>query len=102
MAERVLTADECKMGRAALGWSEADLAHAAAVDIAAVEALERGAGEAAAAARAQAAMAEAGVTFYAGPGGKPYIRARTLDGIIEAPVALSPRLQAAQASVVKR
>lgn len=92
MAERILTAEECKIGRIALGWSQDELAQAAAVTPSAVQHIEQAAGDEIAAARIEAALEAAGVTFHTAPDGKAYMRARTLDGIIEAPVMLSPRL----------
>ncbi len=86
-----LSADECRIGRAALGWSVGDLAQAAGVDVPIVEALEAASSEGGGAEKIAAALADAGVTFRRADDGRSYMLARTLDGIIEAPVKLTER-----------
>ncbi len=95
-------ADECAIGRAALGWSADDLARAAGVDVAVVEALEASSPAGDGASKIEAALAAAGVTFRR-VDGRSMMIARTLDGIIEAPVKIADRGGPRdQASVVKR
>jgi ribosome-binding protein aMBF1 (putative translation factor) len=92
VAETDLTADQCKIGRAAVGWSAQDLAAAAGVDAGVIHDLENDAAVAAVSSRKiLAAFADAGVSFVQGPDGKARMRVRTLDGIIEAPVTMAPR-----------
>lgn len=93
MTDHCLTADESRIGRAALGWSLEDLAQAAGVSPAAVQAFEA-AGDAEVGPLIAASLAAAGVSFHLRPDGRAFMRARTLDGIIEAPVALSARAPA--------
>lgn len=92
MAEAGITADQCRIGRAAVGWSEGDLASAAGVPERLVTALEAGGLVASAVSEKMfAAFAGAGVSFFDGPDGSARMRARTLDGIIETPVTMSSR-----------
>jgi transcriptional regulator with XRE-family HTH domain len=87
MAERGLNADECRIGRAALGLGEADLAEAADMSVESLAAFEQGGDvEGDLALRLAQAFAALGVTFHPTPDGGSRMRARTLDGIIEAPV----------------
>ena len=101
MADHRLTADECRIGRAALGWSQEELARAADLALAAVQAFEADGGDEAGT-QLEAGFTAAGITFYLGPDGRAYMKARTLDGIIEAPVVLSARASSRQTPVVKR
>ncbi len=79
------------MGRAALGLEEADLAEAAGLAVETLVAFERGAVVARdVGPRLARAFAAAGVTFHDTPNGGSRMRARTLDGIIEAPVPRAP------------
>ncbi len=101
MTDHRLTPDECRIGRAALGWNQEDLARAANVSLAAVQAFETVGGEEAET-QIETSFAAAGVTFHLRPDGRAFMKARTLDGIIEAPVALSARAPRGQKPVVKR
>ena len=90
MLSPALTMDQCKIGRAALGLSEEELAQAAGVPPASVVAIEAGLPVATGVAvDLMAALAALGVTFHQTAEGRDFMRARTLDGIIEAPVRLS-------------
>ena len=92
MAETKLTPDQSRIGRAAIGWSEQDLADAAGVSCDAVLNLEAGLPPPDAIAVAVLnTLAEAGVSFFHGPDGSLRMRARTFDGIIEAPVTMRLR-----------
>ena len=87
-----LTGDQCRIGRAAIGLGLDDLARAAAVAPADLVALERGDAIASeTAGKIARALEAAGVTFFSDAEGRPRLRARTLDGIIEAPVSMSQR-----------
>ncbi|MDR3463500.1 MAG: hypothetical protein P4L76_14405 [Beijerinckiaceae bacterium] len=80
----------CKIGRAALGLSEDDLAAAAGVPVADILLLESGAAVVPGIAlKVTAAFERAGVSFHIGADGRAFMRVRTLDGIIEAPVTFS-------------
>ncbi|WP_158806829.1 XRE family transcriptional regulator [Beijerinckia sp. L45] len=92
MTDTEITADQCRIGRAAVGWTEDDLAAAAGVAVGIITDLENGlAADAAASSRILAALADVGVSFFSAPDGSARMRARTLDGIIEAPVAMTQR-----------
>jgi transcriptional regulator with XRE-family HTH domain len=92
VAETGITPDQSRIGRAAIGWSEQELADAAGVSRDAVLDLEAGSPPSEAIAVAVLdTLAEAGVSFFHGPDGSIRMRARTLDGIIEAPVTMRPR-----------
>jgi transcriptional regulator with XRE-family HTH domain len=92
VVEAGLTADQCKIGRAAVGWSARDLAAAAGVEPGTIHDLETGAVVAAPlSSKILAAFADAGVNFVEGPDGSARMRVRTLDGVIEAPVSMAPR-----------
>ena len=81
---------QCRIGRAALGLSEDDLAVAAGVSLRDILSLESGGTIAPIAAlKVTAAFERAGVSFHAGADGRTFMRVRTLDGIIEAPVTFS-------------
>ena len=92
MADIGITADQCRIGRAAIGWSEDDLATAAGVAVGDIIALETGAlASALVSGKILEALSAAGVSFFEGPDGRARMRARTLDGIVEAPVTMAPR-----------
>jgi transcriptional regulator with XRE-family HTH domain len=71
----MITADQCRMGRAALNWTARDLADAAKVGINTVTRFEAGA-EAlmSTAEKLQRALEKAGVEFIAADGGGPGVR----------------------------
>jgi hypothetical protein len=90
MSASGLDGAQSRIGRAALGLSENDLALAAAVPLSDVLSLESGGTIASGAAlKVTAAFERAGVSFHAGADGRPFMRVRTLDGIIEAPITFS-------------
>jgi predicted transcriptional regulator len=79
-----------QIGRAALGLTENDLALAAGVSLSDIFLLESGGAiEPGTSLKIVAAFERAGVSFHTGPDGRPLMRVRTLDGIIEAPVTFS-------------
>lgn len=88
---------QCRIGRAALGLTEDELAEMAGVTPADIRALERGGNaalppESLIAKHVAEAFLRAGVSFRADARGRPVMRIQTLDGIIEAPVEMrSPR-----------
>jgi hypothetical protein len=92
VAEAFVSADQCRIGRAAIGWTEQDLAAEARLPAGDIVDLENGTPvTAATSSKVLAAFAAAGVSFFQGPDGSSRMRARTLDGIIEAPVTMAPR-----------
>jgi len=81
---------QCRIGRAALGLSEDDLAVAAGVSRDDILSFESGGAVAPEIAlKLSAAFERAGVSFHIGADGRAFMRVRTLDGIIEAPVTFS-------------
>lgn len=90
MADSILTADACRIARAALGLSLEDLADAARLSPGDMEAFEGGAPAAPPTVRMiEDAFRAAGVSFHARADGRTVMRVRTLDGMIETPVSLS-------------
>ncbi len=83
----------CRIGRAALGLTEDELADLAGVPAADIRDLESGAAPAEGARstiaeRLAEALLRAGVSFHLDPRGRAMMRVATLDGIIEAPADL--------------
>ncbi len=84
-----LNAAQCGIGRAALGLDPAALAAKAGVTTRDVLSLEGGETPAPDIAKKIAdALADGGITFHLGPDGSARMRVRTLDGIMDAPVAM--------------